>query len=168
MPYLIHFNRNHNPKNGRFDFGDGDGDGYVNERKRIKELQRLEDKDNKWAKKNYNKIRDKAYKPIKKEMDTYAKKVLNPQYMHQLREGRISKSYINEYNRKLTELMNQSASSLPTSPSGRVVKFIAKRGELCVHMALADPDFSIEQFRQGIYGSGRIAYRKTEVNRMEI
>ena len=29
--YLIHFNRNHNPKNGRFDFGDGDGDGIRND-----------------------------------------------------------------------------------------------------------------------------------------
>lgn len=167
MSYLIHFNRNHD-KLGRFDFGDGDGDGTINERKRIKELQKLEDKDNKWAKKNYSKLRDKAYVPIKKEMDRYVKTQLNPAYAHQLREGRVSKSYINEFNRKLTELMNQSASSLPTSPSGRVVKFIAKRGELGVHMALADPDFSVEQFRQGIYGSGRIAYRKTEVNRMEI
>lgn len=35
--YLIHFNRNHNPKNGRFDFGDGDGDGRVNERTSLRE-----------------------------------------------------------------------------------------------------------------------------------
>ena len=25
--YLVHFNKNHNPKNGQFTFGDGDGDG---------------------------------------------------------------------------------------------------------------------------------------------
>jgi len=167
MSYLIHFNRNHD-KLGRFDFGDGDGDGYVSERKRIKEQQRLEDKDNKWAKKNYGKIRDKAYKPIKKEMERYVKRELNPAYMHQLKEGRISKSYINEYNRKLAELMNSTTDKLPSAPSGRVVQFIAKRGELGVHVALTDPDFSIERFKQGIYGSGRIAYRKTEVNRMEI
>ena len=31
--YLIHYNKNHNPKNGRFDFGDGDGDGIRNDHK---------------------------------------------------------------------------------------------------------------------------------------
>lgn len=29
--YLIHFNKNHNPKTGRFDYGDGDGDGVNND-----------------------------------------------------------------------------------------------------------------------------------------
>lgn len=35
--YLIHYNKNHHPKTGRFDFGDGDGDGirddHSNEKK---------------------------------------------------------------------------------------------------------------------------------------
>lgn len=35
--YLVHFNQNHNPKNGRFDFGDGDGDGQVNDRASLRE-----------------------------------------------------------------------------------------------------------------------------------
>lgn len=30
-PYLIHFNQNHDKKNGQFTFGDGDGDGQVGE-----------------------------------------------------------------------------------------------------------------------------------------
>lgn len=29
--YLMHFNKNHNTKNGQFDFGDGDGDGISND-----------------------------------------------------------------------------------------------------------------------------------------
>lgn len=29
--YLVHFNKNHNPKNGQFTFGDGDGDGKGND-----------------------------------------------------------------------------------------------------------------------------------------
>lgn len=30
--YLIHYNKNHNPKNGQFAPGDGDGDGQVGDR----------------------------------------------------------------------------------------------------------------------------------------
>ena len=29
--YLVHFNKNHSPKNGQFTFGDGDGDGTRND-----------------------------------------------------------------------------------------------------------------------------------------
>lgn len=29
--YLVHFNKNHNPKNGQFDYGDGDGDGIADD-----------------------------------------------------------------------------------------------------------------------------------------
>lgn len=160
MPYLKHYNQIHNPKNGRFDFGDGDGDGYINER----DQRKLEEKDNKWAKKNYDKLVNKAYKPVSKQMDKYVKKNLNVKYRHQLREGYMSKSYMNEFNQKLTELMNEHIDSLPTAPSGRVVKFIAKRGDLGVHLALADPDYDLSQFRRGIYGSGRVAYRQNHVN----
>ena len=35
--YLVHFNRLHNPKNGRFDFGDGDGDGQINDRESLRD-----------------------------------------------------------------------------------------------------------------------------------
>ena len=31
--YLVHFNKNHDPKNGQFAEGDGDGDGQINDRK---------------------------------------------------------------------------------------------------------------------------------------
>lgn len=31
MSYLIHFNKNHDPKNGRFTYGDGDNDGRTGE-----------------------------------------------------------------------------------------------------------------------------------------
>lgn len=31
MAYLIHYNKNHSPKNGQFISGDGDGDGVVND-----------------------------------------------------------------------------------------------------------------------------------------
>ena len=157
--YLIHFNKNHSPKNGQFTFGDGDGDGQLNERQR----KRIEKKDNRWAKRNYDKLVKKAYKPIRKEMNTYLKKELNPKYAEQLKAGRVSKSYMNEHNRKLAELMNRNVGSL-VAPSGRVVQFIAKRGEIGVHMALADAGYDMSQFKRGVYGSGRVAYKKTHVN----
>ena len=31
LDYLIHYNKNHNPKNGQFTSGDGDGDGIVDD-----------------------------------------------------------------------------------------------------------------------------------------
>ncbi len=159
MSYLIHFNQNHNKKNGRFDFGDGDGDGQINERQR----QKIEDRDNKWAKKHYDKLMNKAYKPVRKEMDRYVKKELNPKYSDQIRKGKMSRSYMNEFNHKLAELMNQNTSSL-VAPSGRIVQFIAKRGDLGVHLALADVGYDMSQFKRGVYGTGRIAYKQSHVN----
>lgn len=157
--YLMHFNKNHNAKTGRFDFGDGDGDGQLSERQQLK----IEKKDNKWARKNYDRLTNKAFKPVRKEMDAYVKKELNPAYARQLQERRITKSYMNDYNKKLAELMNRSSGSL-IAPSGRVVKFIAKRGELGVHLALADAEYDMSEFKRGVYGSGKIAYRKSYAN----
>ena len=168
MSELYHFNQNHSPKTGQFTFGDGDGDGMREYRERLKKAKKLEQQDAKWAKKNYEKIYKKAYKPIAKDMSRFVKKELNPQFASQLREGKVSKSYINEYNKRLAAYMNMNVNSLPTSPSGRVVQFIAKRGDVGVHMALTDPDYDISRFRNGVYGSGRVAYRQNMVNRMEI
>ena len=154
MNELMHFNPNHD-KLGRFSFS------KFNTPER--QMARLERKDNRWAKRNYNKIYKKAYKPIKKDMTAYVNRELNPKYYQQLRTGKISKSYMNEYNRKLAELMNKNTSDL-VSPSGRVIQFIAKRGELGVHMAMTEAGYDISKFRSGIYGSGRVAYKKTNVN----
>ena len=167
MPYLLHFNKLHNPKNGQFDFGDGDGDGAREYRERLKQAKKLEKKDTRWAKRNYNKIYKKAYKPARKEMNRFVKKELNPKYKDQLQRGKVSRSYMNEYNRKLAELMNQNVSGI-ASPSGRVISFIAKRGDVGVHMALSDPNYNMSRFKNGIYDTGRVAYKKNTVNKMEI
>lgn len=37
--YLAHFNKNHDPKNGRFTFGDGDGDGQIGDRAQKKNFK---------------------------------------------------------------------------------------------------------------------------------
>ena len=46
-------------------------------------------------------------------------------------------SFLTAYNQRMSELMSQKVSDLRT-PSGKVVKFVAKRGEIGVMMALAD------------------------------
>lgn len=152
---LQHFNPNHD-KLGRFSFS------KFNTPER--QARRADKKDERWAKRNYNRLYKKAYKPIKKEMSSYVKRELNPKYAVQLRSGKISKSYMNEYNRKLAELMNKSVDELDSAPSGKVISFIAKRGDLGVHMALATPGYDTSKFKSGIYSTGRVAYKKTNVN----
>ena len=46
------------------------------------------------------------------------------------------------------------------APSGRVVKFVAKRGDVGVYMALADRGYDMSQVKNGVYGSGKVAYKK--------
>lgn len=121
--------------------------------------KRRDKRDAKWAKRNYDKIYNKAYKSSKKELNTYVKQELNPKYRGQ----RHGAAYANEYNRKMAELMTRSASSIQ-APSGKVVKFVAKRGEVGVHMALADVGYDMSQLKNGVWASGRIAYKKSKVN----
>ena len=122
----------------------------------------LEKQDTKWAHTNYNKIISKTRKSISRELDEYANKLLNdPSIITS--KGRISAAAINAYNKKMAELMNRSASDI-TAPSGRVVQFVAKRGEVGVHMALADRGYDINQLKNGVWASGRVAYRKKRVD----
>lgn len=165
MSELMHFNIHHDPKTGQFTFSTKyrNADGTLTAAGQQRAIQRIENKDNKWAKRNYDRLYKKAYKPVKKDMKKFVKNELNPKYAQQLSKGKISKSYMNEYNRRLAELMNQNVSDL-TAPSGRVIKFIAKRGDIGVHMALADANYDISKLRSGVYGSGKIAYRNKNVD----
>lgn len=122
--------------------------------------RRLEKKDARWADRNYNKIYNKVYKSSKKELKGYVKNELNPEYR---RNGKPKASYINDYNRKLAELMNKNVGEV-SAPSGRLVRFVAKRGEMGVHMALADSGYDMSQFKNGIWSSGRVAYKKQQVD----
>lgn len=123
--------------------------------------KRLEKKDPKWAAKNYDKIYNKTYKKVKGSMQKYMKTELSKIPMR-LSDGKISKTYMNAYNQKLAELMNKSVKDL-SAPSGRIVQFVAKRGEMGVHMALADAGYDMSQLKNGVYGSGKIAYKKKSV-----
>lgn len=171
MSELRHFNWNHDPSNGQFTYGDGDRDGIVNDhlnQRQVRKLQkqaiRMEKKDERWAKRNYDRLYRKAYRPSKKEMSRFVKKDLNRAYSKQLSEGKVTRSYMNDYNQKLADLMNQNVDLLPTAPSGRVVNFVAKRGDLGVYMALADPGYDMSNVSKGIYDTGRVAYRKNQID----
>ena len=120
--------------------------------------RRMDRKDSKWANKNYNKIYNKTYKKSKQEMKDYLRTELNLKYAGQ-KKGAY---YRNEYNRKLAEVMNKNVGDIP-APSGKVVRFVAKRGEVGVHLALADIGYDMSQLKSGVYGSGRIAYKKDKV-----
>ena len=118
--------------------------------------RRLEKKDLKWAKRNYEKIEKKAYKASKQELYE-VKKQLDVDY------GKINRSYINAFNKRMAEIMTKNASDIK-APSGRSVKFVAKRAQYGVMMAIADEGHDMSQFRNGVWSTGRLAYRKNKVD----
>lgn len=136
-------------------------DGSLTERGKA----RLEKKDAKWAKKNYEKIEKKVYKKSEKEFNKFVKDDLNKRLDMLTKNGKLSKQYVNAYNQKMAELMNKNVGDL-RSPSGRVVRFVAKRGEVGVHMALADAGFDMSTVKRGVYDSGRVAYKKGSLDKI--
>ncbi len=126
------------------------------------QLARLERKDSKWASTGKGaKITDKARKATTREAEAYAKSTAG-----NLRtsSGRVSMTFVNQYNQKLAQLMNERVGNIQ-APSGKVLRYVAKRGEIGVHTALADQGYNMDQVAKGIYGSGRIAYRKDTVRK---
>lgn len=121
-------------------------------------------KDMKWLNKNDQKLQKQAKTKSKKELDEYAK-LLSQKYPLNA-NGKVSRSFINAYNKGMAALMNEKIDGLE-SPSGRVVQFVAKRGELGVFTALADRGYDMSQVKNGIWGSGRIAYKQTMVEKAE-
>jgi hypothetical protein len=128
------------------------------------QLGHLTKKDNKWIKKNAAKITEKARKKSSKELVKYANELMkDPNAVN--KSGKLSAATINSYNQKMASLMNEQVSNL-RSPSGKVVRFVAKRGEVGVFMALADQGYNMNQVKNGIYESGKVAYRKTVVDKI--
>lgn len=128
------------------------------------QLGHLTKKDNKWIKKNASKIMEKARKKSSKELIKYANELMkDPNAVN--KSGKLSAATINSYNKKMASLMNEQVSNL-RSPSSKVVRFVAKRGEIGVFMALADQGYNMNQLKNGIYESGKVAYRKTVVDKV--
>lgn len=128
-----------------------------------RDYAKAEKADSKWASKNYDKIYNSTYKKTRSEINEYTKE-LDKHISLKNESGSISMAYVNAYNKKLAELMNKNVTEI--SPSGKAIQFIAKRGEVGVFMALADRGYDMNQVKNGIYGSGRIAYKKKVVNKV--
>ena len=127
------------------------------------QLGNLSKKDANWVKKKSDKVTEQARKKSSKELNRYADELLrNPNSVN--KSGKLSSSAINAYNKKMADLMSQSVSNL-RSPSGKVVRFVAKRGEVGVMMALADEGYNMAQLRNGVWASGRVAYNKTVLDK---
>ena len=127
------------------------------------QLGNLSKKDVNWVKKKSDKVTEQARKKTSKELNRYADELLrNPNSVN--KSGKLSSSAINAYNKKMADLMSQSVSNL-RSPSGKVVQFVAKRGEVGVMMALADEGYNMAQLRNGVWASGRVAYKKTVLDK---
>lgn len=127
------------------------------------QLGNLSKKDANWVKKKSEKITEQARRKSSKEMNRYVNEILRtPGAVN--KSGKLSSSAINAYNKKMAELMSQSDSKI-RSPSGKVVQFVAKRGEVGVMMALVDEGYNMAQLRNGVWASGRVAYKKTVLDK---
>lgn len=122
--------------------------------------------DKKFVRKNEKKIRNYAKTVNKDEINLYAKELADNIQKYN-RDGRISKSYATAYSKKMAELYNKSIDGLE-APSGRVIQFVAKRGEIGVYTALADKGYDMRQVKNGVYQSGKVAYKKKSVGKMDI
>ena len=129
-------------------------------------IRRLQKADIRWAKKKTDKITDKAKKASQRELDAYGRELLKLPSARNI-NGKLSAQTVNAYNRKMAELMSRKTSDI-RAPSGRVVSFVAKRGEIGVFMALSNSGYDPSKYKQGVYSSGRIAYKKDHANKIDI
>ena len=119
--------------------------------------------DNRWVKRNATKIHNKAYKKSQREMRKVTKQ-LDRKYAIRSENERNGRRYMNEYNQNLARIMNTKVENL-SSPSGKAVKFVAKRGEYGVHTALADKGYDMNKVKGGVWADGRVAYKKEKVEK---
>ena len=122
---------------------------------------RIDKKDTKWAESKGEKIKSKVQKKVSKDMNKFMKTQLDMSYTP---NGRVSSKTILQYNNKLAALMNERVSGIQ-APSGRVLKFVAKRGQIGVHTAVADAGYDVGQLQKGVFKSGKVAYKKENLMR---
>ena len=58
----------------------------------------------------------------------------------------------------MAELMNAKIGDVPV-PSGRVLRFVSKRGEIGVHTAYADAGYDLSQLNKGVFANGKVGYK---------
>lgn len=122
---------------------------------------RLDKKDMKWAQTKGEKIRAQIQKTVSPDMNRFIETQLDLSYTS---TGRLSSKTILQYNNKLASLMNDKISDV-SAPSGRVLKFVAKRGEIGVHTAVADAGYNLDQLSRGVFKTGKVAYKKENLMR---
>ena len=135
-------------------------------KRHLQKLQEKEEKiDAKWARKNYDKIYKSAYNKSKIELNDYIVNDLNKRIRQRNADGKISLTWANNYNQKMAQVMNKNVGEI-RAPSNKIVQFIAKRGEVGVHMALLDDNFDRNLVKRGVYSGGRVAFKKDEIRRI--
>lgn len=117
---------------------------------------RLDKKDDKWASTKGERIKKKVQKSVSKDMNEFVRTQLETSYTS---KGKISSETILQYNNKLSQLMNSRIPDIQ-APSGRVLRFVAKRGEIGVHTAVADAGYNLAELKRGVFKSGKVAYKK--------
>lgn len=116
---------------------------------------RQQAKDEKWVEKKGEKIKEKTQNAVRKDLDKFVLNELNPQFTT---NKRLTSASILRYNNKMAELMNKRAGDIKT-PSGKVLRFVAKRGELGVHTAIADAGYDLNRLSKGVFSSGKVGYK---------
>jgi hypothetical protein len=122
---------------------------------------RLDEKDNKWASTKGEKVKKKVQKLVSKDMNEFIRTQLDMSYTSR---GKLSSSTILQYNNKLAQLMNAKIPDVQ-APSGRVLRFVAKRGEIGVHTAVADAGYDLNQLQRGVFKTGKVAYKQENLMR---
>ena len=122
---------------------------------------RLDEKDIKWAQTKGEKIRVKVQKTVSKDMNKFVETQLELSYTP---TGKLSSKTILQYNNKMASLMNERVSGIQ-APSGRVLRFVAKRGEIGVHTAVADAGYNLDNLKKGVFKTGKVAYKKENLMR---
>ena len=117
----------------------------------VRRYQRL---DEKWVAKKSEKVYKKAMKESKPEMKEFIKE------LQKTPAGK--RTLINMYNKKLADVMRTKTSDI-RSPSGKVIEWVAKRGQIGVHMALADQGYDMSKLKNGVWADGRVAYKTNTV-----
>lgn len=116
---------------------------------------RLDKKDTKWAETKGEKQRQRIQKIVSKDMNKFVESQLDISYTSR---GKLTASTVLTYNNQLAKLMNQQASGIK-APSGRELRFVAKRGEIGVHTAVADAGYDMNQLKRGVFTTGKVAYK---------
>ena len=116
---------------------------------------RLDKKDDKWAAKQGKAIQARAQTAIKSDL---AKFVENELDIRLKTNGKITAKTILDYNNKMAQLMNNYIGDIAL-PSGRVLRFVAKRGSDGVYMAYATAGYDMSRVKQGVFQTGKVGYR---------